>query len=319
MSSPEDSPPPTELLQSLLRQAGVHGTPEPLSLLGVSTCSVWALTANGRRYVVRRRLDGDPQLARKELYLGELLRRHGVPAAEMLAMVAGEHGVATLSTVLPGLRLDRALAHLAGHDLRSAWCSTGEALRLAHEIALPLAGEIVGARVEPFPGGWARWVLADIAEDLLRLRAALGGPWVDPPLLARVEAAALDALEGAPVRLVHNDALPQNILVAPGPGGWRCTGWLDWEFARAADPRWDLGTLDFRPAGLVPAAFYAGYGSQPAEPYASIYELLLATWRTRAELEHGSHWRWPPRQARIAYLHSLPARIIRLAELLGVR
>jgi hypothetical protein len=133
VSSPEDSPPPTELLQSLLRQAGVHGTPESLSLLGASTCSVWALTANGRRYVVRRRLDGDPQLARKELYLGELLRRHGVPAAEMLALVAGEHGVATLSTVLPGLRLDRALAHLAGHDLRSAWRSTGEALRLAHE------------------------------------------------------------------------------------------------------------------------------------------------------------------------------------------
>ena len=107
--------------------------------------------------------------------------------------------------------------------------------------------------------------------------------------------------------------------VARGPDGWRCTGWLDWEFARAADPLWDLGTLDFRPAGLAPPFFYEGYGAYPAEPQVSIYELLMATWRTRAELEHGSHWDWPPRQARLAYLHDLPTRINRLADLLGVR
>jgi len=191
-------------------------------------------------------------------------------------------------------------------------------LRLAHEIVLPEAGEIVGDRVDPFPRAWAQWVIADIADDIGWLQAALAAPTVNRPLLERVVAAAMAALQGAPVRLIHNDALPQNVLVALGPGGWRCTGWLDWEFARAADPLWDVGTLDFRPARLVPSIFYEGYGAHPAEPHVSIYELLMATWRTQAELEHGSQWEWPPQQVRLDYLRSLPAQLDRLAELLGV-
>jgi aminoglycoside phosphotransferase (APT) family kinase protein len=276
------------------------------------------LTAGGRRYVARQRLDGDARLALKEAYLSDLLRRRGVPAAEVLAVVAGEHGVATLSPLLAGIRLDRAVASLPVDDLQSAWRSTGEALRSAHGIVLPEAGEIVGDRVEPFPGGWARWVTDGLADDVEWLRAALGGPAIGRPFLDRVVVAAADALQRAPVRLIHNDALPQNVLVAPGPEGWRCTGWLDWEFARAADPLWDLARLDFRPAGLVPSAFYEGYGTRPAEPQASVYELLTATWRTRAELEHGSSWTWPPPPARVGYLRGLPDRIERLAGLLGV-
>ncbi len=318
MSSPEDYVPPPELLRSLLHAAGVHDAPHSVALLGVSTCSVCALTAGGQRYVVRHRLDGEAQMARKEAYLSELLRRHGVPAPVVLTVVADEHGVATLSYLLPGVRLDRAMERLSAPDLHGAWRSTGEALRLAHEIILPEAGEIVGDRVEPFPGGWARWVLEDLVDDVRWLLAALGGAPVNLALLERVHAAAVDALEDAPVRLVHNDALPQNVLVAPGPDGWTCTGWLDWEFARGADPLWDIGTLDFRPAGLVPPAFYEGYGRRPSEPQASIYDLLMATWRTRVELQHGTDWCWPPRQARINYFGELPRWIDRLVELLGV-
>jgi hypothetical protein len=55
-----------------------------------------------------------------------------------------------------------------------------------------------------------------------------------------------------------------------------------------------------------------------AAPQTSIYELLMATWRTRVELETGASWDWPPQQARIAYIHSLPDRLNRLTELLGV-
>jgi len=95
---------------------------------------------------------------------------------------------------------------------------------------------------------------------------------------------------------------------------------LDWEFARAGDPLWDVATLDFRPAGLVPIAFYAGYGQTPPEPQASVYDLLMAAWRTRAELEgHGPGWRWPPQAARLAYLRELPFRLAQLADALGVR
>jgi aminoglycoside phosphotransferase (APT) family kinase protein len=313
------TPPPAPLVQALLRDADIHGTPDPLTLLGVSTCSVWRLTVREQTYVVRYRLDGDSQLAHKEAYLSALLHRHAVPAPVVLAVEASASGVATLSTWRPGIPLDQAMERLAPADLCSAWRSTGAALRRAHAIVLPAAGEIVRDRVEPFNGGWEHWVLADLADDLSWLQAALDAPRVNLQRLERVVAAALNALRRAPVRLIHNDALPQNILVAQEPGGWSCTGWLDWEFARAADPRWDVGTLDFRPAGLVPAAFYEGYGAWPSEPQASIYDLLMATWRTRVELEHGGHWSWPPQQSRIDYLHSLPDQIDRLAELLYVR
>jgi aminoglycoside phosphotransferase (APT) family kinase protein len=318
MSRPAHRPPPQDLLESLLREGGLRGRPESLRPLGVSTSSVWALTVGGRAYVVRLRLDGKPQLARKELYLSDLLQRYGVPAPVTLAMVAGEDGVATLSTLLPGIRLDRATAELSGEERLQVWRAAGEALRRAHQIPFPVAGELVSHGVEPFPLSWGAYVLDELPEDVRWLQTALGGAPVDPSLLERVVTAAGGALREAPVRLLHNDALPQNALVAPSADGWRCTGWLDWEFARAGDPLWDIATLDFRPAGLVPEAFYAGYGATPPEPQASVYELLMAIWRTRAELQGHGSWSWPPRAARLAYLHDLPARLARLAGRLGV-
>jgi aminoglycoside phosphotransferase (APT) family kinase protein len=274
------------------------------------------VAVDGQKYVVRQRLDGDVDLMRKEVYLSGLLRDRAVPAPVVLAAAASEHGVATLSAWLPGIRLDQALERLSSTDLDSAWRSVGAALRRTHAIDLPLAGEIIADRVEPFPGGWAHWVLTDLVEDIRWLQTALSTPAVDLSLLEHVTIGALDVLADAPVRLIHNDALPQNILVAPGADGWFCTGWLDWEFARAADPCWDIGTLDFRPAELVSTAFYEGYGARPSKAQASIYDLLMAVWRTRAELEDGSCWTWPPQQTRIAYLHSLPAHLEQLAQLL---
>jgi aminoglycoside phosphotransferase (APT) family kinase protein len=306
------------ILQSLLQDVGLLHPPESLTLLGVSTCAVWTFSSAGQQYVVRARLDGDSEMLRKETFLSDLLRRHAVPAPLVLASIANDHGIALLQTWLPGIPLAQALDHLGESELAGAWHSVGQVLRRIHSIVQPVAGEIVADCVQPFPGGWSNWLLDEVVDDISWLETRLGNARTNPAQLDQVVAAAKRSLEGAPICLLHNDALPHNILVAPGPEGWCCTGWLDWEFARVGDPHWDLATLDFRPARQVPETFFEGYGARPAEPQASVYELLMATWRTRAELEQGSSWTWPTQQARLAYLHSLPEHIDRLAALFGV-
>ena len=280
--------------------------------MGESTNRVWALTVGNHRYVLRQRLDGSAAAARKETYLSGLLAEQGVPAPRVLAAVTGEH-VGVLSTYVEGIGLDQALGSLTGHELASAWRSVGDVLRGVHEIGLETAGEIVGNRIEPFARGWAAWSTGDLAEDLVWLQDRIaGGTRVSAAQIDRFAELARDALTDAPVRLIHNDALPQNILVAPGPDGWRCAAVLDWEFARAGDPRWDLATLDLRPAHLVPEAFYKGYGAQPREPHATIYEVLTLAWKTRAQLAGCGDWSWTPLAARLAYLRDLAEHLARI-------
>ena len=201
MSPPPPAPP--ELVRALLREAGLRGRPEALAPLGVSTSRAHTLDVGGAPYVVRWRLDGDPQMAHKEVYLSGLLRRHAVPAPETLAAVAGERGVATLSTRLPGVRLDVATGTLPEDARHQAWRSAGEALRRDHEVAFPQAGELVGDRVAPFLAPWGSRMTDSLATDLRWLQAAVGGPTAEPALLERVAAAAPGALHDAPVRLLR--------------------------------------------------------------------------------------------------------------------
>jgi aminoglycoside phosphotransferase (APT) family kinase protein len=210
------------------------------------------------RYVLRQRLDGSAAAARKEAYLSGLLAARDVPAPRVLAAVTGEE-VGVLSTYVEGIGLDQALRSLTRHELASAWRSVGDVLRGVHEIRLGTAGEIVGDRIEPFAAGWAAWSTGQLAEDLVWLRDQVADS--TPISAARIERfaeLARDALSDAPVRLIHNDVLPQNIVVAPGTDGWRCTGVLDWEFARAGDPRSDRATLDAFTASV--------HSSEPSNP-----------------------------------------------------
>ena len=149
-STSENQLPPADLLQSLLREAGIHDEPQSLSLLGASTSNVWRLRIADRQYVMRHRLDEDAQMAFKEVYLSHLLRQHDVPAPEVLAIITSEEGIGTLSTFLTGIQLDQAVKSLKDQDLQSAWRSTGQALRLAHEVSLSETGEIVGDQIKPF-------------------------------------------------------------------------------------------------------------------------------------------------------------------------
>ncbi len=103
-----------QLVHALLRQANIVGEPTQIALLGDSTSDVWRFTVDGQPYVMRHRTDDDGQMVHKEMYLSNLLRAHGVPAPQVLAIIINDDGVGTLSTLLTGIRLDHALRSSRG-------------------------------------------------------------------------------------------------------------------------------------------------------------------------------------------------------------
>lgn len=301
-----DGGPPVELLGRVLAGAGLRGPVTGIAVLGESSNRVWRVEVAGRRLVVRHRLDGSADLARKEVRLAGLLAEHGVPVPRVLA-ASFEEPVGLLLEWVEGTGLDVAARADGGAGrLDGAWRSVGEALARAHAIELPVAGELTGDGVAPFDGGWAGWATGFMPELLRWVADRLDLP-VSRAAVDDFTARAAESLRDAPVRLIHNDALPQNFLVARDAAGeWRCTAVLDWEFARAGDPAWDLATLDLRGAGLVPRSFYDGYGVRPPEPRSTVHEVLAAAWKTRAQLEGRGDWTWTPLAARRAFLRDLP-------------
>jgi aminoglycoside phosphotransferase (APT) family kinase protein len=92
---------------------------------------------------------------------------------------------------------------------------------------------------------------------------------------------AIPRLDHRPVRLLHNDPHPWNILVDRVGSGWQCTGWLDWEFAWAGDPAWDIARLDIfrlKDIGPTPDAFTAGYGLPRVPVVSDLYEFAIMLW-----------------------------------------
>ena len=93
---------------------------------------------------------------------------------------------------------------------------------------------------------------------------------------------ALPALNDHEPCLLHNDPHAWNVLVVESADGWRCSGWLDWEYAWVGDPVWDLARLDLwrmAPIGDTPDSFWEGYGRRPVEPSRSVYEMSLCLWQ----------------------------------------
>lgn len=181
-----------------------------------------------------------------------------------------------VGTWLPGRRLDDWLA--AGPPAaarRQVGEAVGRALAALHRVELSAPGRLVRAReVRPFeaePVGLhlERW----LGED--RTGAALG-----PAGLAATRAAyeaRRPALDGWETRraLLHGDPSPGNVLVDEAGA----VGWLDWEWARAGDPAWDLAVLlgrDHPGDAAWGEGVEAGYGALPPPARREAYELLLA-------------------------------------------
>jgi aminoglycoside phosphotransferase (APT) family kinase protein len=143
------------------------------------------------------------------------------------------------------------------------------------------AGVIAGRSVRPFAeGSWGRWQLANAVTHATTV-AARGDFPVDPGRVKRVYGRAVPLLDRRPVRLLHNDPHPWNILVDQQGSRWHCTGWLDWEFAWAGDPAWDVARLDIfrlKDIGPTPESFIIGYGAPRAPIVSALYEFAIMLW-----------------------------------------
>jgi aminoglycoside phosphotransferase (APT) family kinase protein len=254
------------------------------------------------------------------VFLHRVLRDHDVPVAEILATTADDR--ASLMQFLPGELLGDLARRVPPAECVGAWRAAGAALRRAHSLVLGegTSGAIVGMGVQPFEAGsWGQFHLASVLGHAERLAAhRLSSVPLDLHALRDVMEAALPLLDDAPLRLLHNDAHPWNVLVVKTCDAWECSGWLDWEYAWVGDPTWDLVRMDvFRPKPLTstPVAFYEGYGAFPAEPARSLYELHIQLWMA-ADYLAGNRALQPTYEAALKYVGTLDERVGAIHDLL---
>jgi len=98
------------------------------------------------------------------------------------------------------------------------------------------------------------------------------------------EAALLDTWEGRPC-LTHADFGGTNILVRPVGEGWALAAVLDWEFAFAGSPFFDLGNLLRPPLGRLP-----GFADAVAAGYTGAGHTLPPRWREMAVMADLIAW-----------------------------
>lgn len=221
-------------------------------------------TAGPDRYVLRR--CADPAACAVEAAVAACLRDTAVPVPEV---VLADPGGALLGDPLlvsrfaPGTPGDRVLATGDDADACGLARAMGETLAAVGAVRFAEPG-FLGPDLVPTGGPVATGLVAYAERELAGGNA--GAAFDDAELaalraLVAREAPVVETVAGQ-AYLVHGDYNPKNVLAEPAAGGWRVTAVLDWEFALAATPLFDVGNaLRFaaeRPAGFAPA-FTTGY------------------------------------------------------------
>ena len=129
------------------------------------------------------------------------------------------HGINPVDQQLP-MAEKLAIAHALGENLAQL-----------HTLTWPFAGEydLAANRIQPFPGGFAEWIIADTRRWLALARANSSATTADDVAWTeRIIAAAQAALavEFQPC-FVMNDYNPGNVLVDRVPDTWQVTGLFD--------------------------------------------------------------------------------------------
>lgn len=227
----------------------------------------------------------------KEIHLHNLLLKYSVPVPAIVAKHEDGSTSAVLMEYKPGKLLGNVVDTLPETPRAEVWRAVGAALRKVHSIQLPdgCSGVIVGEGVQPFEeGSWGKFHYHQAVRHAENLLKRDSGFSFDLASMKRVLKQAIPVLNERPLVLLHNDPHPWNVLVREVAGQWTCSAWLDWEYAWAGDPTWDLARLDlfrFKPIGPTPAAFFEGYGKAPKDPERTIYELSIYLWMANQYLD----------------------------------
>ncbi len=201
-----------------------------------------------RESFVLRLYTRDPLACAKEVALYNRVSRNVPLPAVFYADVAGElMGTPyTLRAWAEGTPLAELLAADAAEQLTSAAASAGHILAAIGDYSFPEAGFFAPdlSVAEPLPIG-PQWFLG-VLEDWLF--AELAGARLGEELRARLwrfvsaHAPLLAAIAGAHA-LVHGDYKASNLLIRTDGESWEVAAVLDWEFAFAATPLFDLANL----------------------------------------------------------------------------
>lgn len=248
------------------------------------------LDLDGHAPVVLRLFQRDPAQAAKERALHALAAGRGIPAPRLLGH--GDDPATGLPFALlewiDGQRLDEAARGLDDATLLPLARSLGDALAAIHAVTFERSGFFDSSLVVAEPAdaggagliGFLRHVLVD-GPGGDRLGRELAGRLV---AFAEREAGLLDRWPGPPC-LTHSDFGGTNILARQGPEGWAVAAVLDWEFAFAGSPFFDLGNLLRPPLGARP-----GFAESVVAGYRAAGGALPAEWRRMAALADLFSW-----------------------------
>ena len=188
-------------------------------------------------------------------------------------------------------------AHLAGPAKLAIARALGQNLAQLQALTWPFAGDydLPSHTIQPFPGGFAQWIAADIRTWLAKAGAnAAAAPATTAGDLAWTERVLEEAAPALAVAFqpcfVMNDYNPGNLLVAQAPGAegvhgaWQVTGLFDLMEYYFGDGEADLARLitiylDREPKGgaQLAHAFGAAYlaARPPREGFAARYRLYM--------------------------------------------
>jgi aminoglycoside phosphotransferase (APT) family kinase protein len=289
--------PDQAFIERLMRQALPGATISAVEAtsggLANTNLKVSLTTETGYRVVLLRYWQRDPEQASKELAILQLIGSR-VPTPQIFAFGQADPDFGLPYVILEwieGRRLELIASQLTGPSLYELGSSIGSALAAIHSFTFDHPGFfdanlVIPTAIDFGQDGLLRWLRKCLLEGLGGERL---GAKLTADLLTFVEnkGYVLNSAWATQACLTHGDFNGSNILVRlhEQHSSWSAAAILDWEFAFAGGPAFDLGNLLRPPLGLLPS-FVDGV----VHGYRTAGGSLPQGWHTASRLADLTSW-----------------------------